>query len=225
MNFNNFSNKVNGYEEITDAELRSAIKRINDRLYQLDKANMRDSIAYQSYESFANKFGGISYGKRPSIKVGKLSALSEQDKREILNIDRHGGSLGQETKKAIDYIRQSDPSFANHKGKRTAEENRLISETANKLGKIHEFIEDHDYMIYAVEDAKGDFIRGNNGKLTTDEVERLFNIEYEYNQLGTEAHHDEPTSWAQIESSNTYKHKATPSASNEDYINRINRWS
>ena len=209
MNFNNFSNKVNGYEEITDAELRSAIKRINDRLYQLDKANMKGTTAYQSYEAFANKFGGISYGKRPSIKVGKLSALSEQDKREILNIDRHGGSLGQEKKKAIEYIRQNDPSFASHKGKRTAEEELKIQETANQLGQIHQFIEDHDYMIYDVENATGDFIRGNNGKLTPAEVERLFNIEYEYNKL---------------KSNNSYKHKATPSASNDDYISRINRW-
>lgn len=206
MNFNNFSNKVNGYEEITDAELRSAIKRINDRLYQLDKANMKGSTAYQSYESFANKFGGISYGKRPSIKVGKLSALSEQDKREILNIDRHGGSLGQEKKKAIEYLRQNDPSFATHKGKRTAEDELKIQETANQLGQVHQFIEDHDYMIYDVENATGDFIRGNNGKLTPAEVERLFNIENEYNQL---QQNNEP---------------ATPSASNNDYISRINRW-
>lgn len=206
MNFNNFSNKVNGYEEITDAELRSAIKRINDRLYQLDKANMRGTTVYQSYESFANKFGGISYGKRPSIKVGKLSALSEQDKREILNIDRHGGSLGQEKKKAIEYLRQNDPSFATHKGKRTAEEELKIQETANQLGQIHQFIEDHDYMIYDVENATGDFIRGNSGKLTPAEVERLFNIENEYNQL---QQNNEP---------------ATPSASNDDYISRINRW-
>lgn len=207
MNFNNFSNKVNGYEEITDAELRSAIKRINDRLYQLDKANMRGTTAYQSYESFANKFGGISYGKRPSVKVGKLSALSEQDKREILNIDRHGGSLGQEKKKAIEYLRQNDPSFATHKGKRTAEEELKIQETANQLGQIHQFIEDHDYMIYDVENATGDFIRGNNGKLTPAEVERLFNIENEYNQLQQN------------------NEQATPSASNDDYIGRINRWS
>lgn len=206
MNYNNFSNKVNGYEEITDAELRSAIKRINDRLYQLDKANMKGTTAYQSYEFFANKFGGISYGKRPSIKVGKLSALSEQDKREILNIDRHGGSLGQEKKKAIEYIRQNEPNFATHKGKRTAEEELKIQETANQLGQIHQFIEDHDYMIYDVENATGDFIRGNSGKLTPAEVERLFNIENEYNQL---------------QQSNE---QATPSASNDDYISRINRW-
>lgn len=206
MNFNNFSNKVNGYEEITDAELRSAIKRINDRLYQLDKANMKGTTAYQSYESFANKFGGISYGKRPSIKVGKLSALSKQDKREILNIDRHGGSLGHEKKKAIDYIRQTEPNFATHKGKRTAEEELKIQETANQLGQIHQFIEDHDYMIYDVENATGDFIRGNNGKLTPAEVERLFNIENEYNQLQQN------------------NEQATPSASNDDYISRINRW-
>lgn len=211
MNYNNFSNKVNGYEEITDAELRSAIKRINDRLYQLDKANMKGSTAYQSYETFANKFGGISYGKRPSIKVGKISELSAQDKREILNADRHGGSLGNETKKTIDYIRQSDPTFVTHKGKRTAEENRLISETANKLGNIHQFIEDHDYMIYDVENAKGNFIRENNGKLTPDEVERLFNIEDEYNSLNNK--HDKED-----------YHKATSSASDNELLSRIDRW-
>lgn len=206
MNFNNFSNKVNGYEEITDAELRSAIKRINDRLYQLDKANMKDSTAFQSYESFAKKYGGISYGKRPSIKVGKISELNAQDKREILNIDRHGGSLGQEKKKAIDYIRQSNTKFATHKGKRTVEEEQLIQETANQLGQIHQFIENHDYMIYSVEDATGNFIRENNGKLTPAEVERLFNIENEYNQL---QQNNEPV---------------TPSTSNDDYISKINRW-
>lgn len=206
MNFNNFSNKVNGYDEITDAELRSAIKRINDRLYQLDKANMKDSTAFQSYESFAKKYGGISYGKRPSIKVGKISELSAQDKREILNIDRHGGSLGQEKKKAIDYIRQSNTKFATHKGKRTVEEEQLIQETANQLGQIHQFIEDHDYMIYSVEDATGNFIRENNGKLTPAEVERLFNIENEYNQL---QQNNEPV---------------TPSTNNDDYISKINRW-
>lgn len=206
MNFNNFSNKVNGYDEITDAELRSAIKRINDRLYQLDKANMKDSTAFQSYESFAKKYGGISYGKRPSIKVGKISELNAQDKREILNIDRHGGSLGQEKKKAIDYIRQSNTEFATHKGKRTVEEEQLIQETANQLGQIHQFIEDHDYMIYSVEDATGNFIRENNGKLTPAEVERLFNIENEYNQLQQN------------------NESVTPSTSNDDYISRINRW-
>lgn len=206
MNFNNFSNKVNGYDEITDAELRSAIKRINDRLYQLDKANMKDSTAFQSYESFAKKYGGISYGKRPSIKVGKISELNAQDKREILNIDRHGGSLGQEKKKAIDYIRQSNTKFATHKGKRTVEEEQLIQETANQLGQIHQFIENHDYMIYSVEDATGNFIRENNGKLTPAEVERLFNIENEYNQL---QQNNEPV---------------TPSTNNDDYISRINRW-
>lgn len=206
MNFNNFSNKVNGYDEITDAELRSAIKRINDRLYQLDKANMKDSTAFQSYESFAKKYGGISYGKRPSIKVGKISELNAQDKREILNIDRHGGSLGQEKKKAIDYIRQSNTKFATHKGKRTVEEEQLIQETANQLGQIHQFIEDHDYVIYSVEDATGNFIRENNGKLTPAEVERLFNIENEYNQL---QQNNEPV---------------TPSTNNDDYISKINRW-
>lgn len=206
MNFNNFSNKVNGYDEITDAELRSAIKRINDRLYQLDKANMKDSTAFQSYESFAKKYGGISYGKRPSIKVGKISELSAQDKREILNIDRHGGSLGQEKKKAIEYIRQSNTKFATHKGKRTVEEEQLIQETANQLGQIHQFIENHDYMIYSVEDATGNFIRENNGKLTPAEVERLFNIENEYNQL---QQNNEPV---------------TPSTNNDDYISKINRW-
>lgn len=206
MNFNNFSNKVNGYDEITDAELRSAIKRINDRLYQLDKANMKDSTAFQSYESFAKKYGGISYGKRPSIKVGKISELNAQDKREILNIDRHGGSLGQEKKKAIDYIRQSNTKFATHKGKRTVEEEQLIQETANQLGQIHQFIENHDYMIYSVEDATGNFIRENNGKLTPAEVERLFNIENEYNQL---QQNNEPV---------------TPSTNNDDYISKINRW-
>lgn len=206
MNFNNFSNKVNGYDEITDAELRSAIKRINDRLYQLDKANMKDSTAFQSYESFAKKYGGISYGKRPSIKVGKISELNAQDKREILNIDRHGGSLGQEKKKAIDYIRQSNTKFATHKGKRTVEEEQLIQETANQLGQIHQFIENHDYMIYSVEDATGNFIRENNGKLTPAEVERLFNIENEYNQLQQN------------------NESVTPSTSNDDYISRINRW-
>lgn len=206
MNFNNFSNKVNGYDEITDAELRSAIKRINDRLYQLDKANMKDSTAFQSYKSFAKKYGGISYGKRPSIKVGKISELSAQDKREILNIDRHGGSLGQEKKKAIEYIRQSNTKFATHKGKRTVEEEQLIQETVNQLGQIHQFIEDHDYMIYSVEDATGNFIRENNGKLTPAEVERLFNIENEYNQL---QQNNEPV---------------TPSTNNDDYISKINRW-
>lgn len=206
MNFNNFSNKVNGYDEITDAELRSAIKRINDRLYQLDKANMKDSTAFQSYTSFAKKYGGISYGKRPSIKVGKISELSAQDKREILNIDRHGGSLGQEKKKAIDYIRQSNTKFATHKGKRTVEEEQLIQETVNQLGRIHQFIEDHDFMIYSVEDATGNFIRENNGKLTPAEVERLFNIENEYHQLQQN------------------NESVTPSTSNDDYISRINRW-
>lgn len=206
MNFNNFSNKVNGYDEITDAELRSAIKRINDRLYQLDKANMKDSTSFQSYESFAKKYGGISYGKRPSIKVGKISELNAQDKREILNIDRHGGSLGQEKKKAIDYIRQSNTKFATHKGKRTVEEEQLIQETANQLGQIHQFIENHDYMIYSVEDATCNFIRENNGKLTPAEVERLFNIENEYNQL---QQNNEPV---------------TPSTNNDDYISKINRW-
>lgn len=211
MNYNNFANKVNGYEEITDAELRSAIKRINDRLYQLDKANMKGSTAYQSYESFANKYGGISYGKRPSIKVGKISELSAQDKREILNIDRHGGSLGQEKKKAIDYIRQSNPKFVTHKGKRTAEEEQLIQETANQLGQIHQFIEDHDYMIYDVENATGDFIRGNSGKLTPAEVERLFNIENEYNNLNNK--HDKED-----------YHRATSSASDNELLSRIDRW-
>lgn len=206
MNFNNFSNKVNGYDEITDAELRSAIKRINDRLYQLDKANMKDSTAFQSYESFAKKYGGISYGKRPSIKVGKISELNAQDKREILNIDRHGGSLGQEKKKAIDYIRQSNTKFATHKGKRTVEEEQLIQETVNQLGRIHQFIEDHDFMIYSVEDATGNFIRENNGKLTPAEVERLFNIENEYNQLQQN------------------NESVTPSTNNDDYISKINRW-
>ena len=176
--------RIHGDVPITDAELRSAIKRINDRLYQLEKNNLQKSEAYYSYKNFANRFGGISYGKRPSIKVGRLSKLSEFDRQFIMKQDLHGGSVGKELKKAEDWLKSNGNENPTRKEK---------IETANQLGEIHQFIEDNDDIIYAVESMSGtDVVHGNNGKLTQAQIDRLYKVHEEYDELKSRELANEP---------------------------------
>lgn len=70
-----------GYELITEAQLRSAVKRINDRLFQLHKAGLspmnfehKGSEAWNEYANLANKFGGIQWheGKAGTSRAGMI---------------------------------------------------------------------------------------------------------------------------------------------------------
>lgn len=173
----------NGGLDITNAELQSAIKRINDRLYQLSSRDLQESATYKSYESMIKNMGGtITYGKtgRPSIKFAVNSTkLGQEVRREILSIDRHGGTYGREKASAMAHLKEK------HGENYKASENELKT-TIIKLGQIHEFIEENSGIIYAVEKEKGDFITGNDGRLSAVDIDRLFKIQQEYDKIQEE---------------------------------------
>ena len=221
MNSESYKRYMNDYDIVSEAQLKSAIKRINDRLYQLDKAGLRESTAWKYYENFANAFGGIKMGKRPHITISKtamknlttpVTKVTRRDletgevlatkqvnssmAKDILHADRYGGTLGSVKKSAKDYLKQKgndDP---------TDEE---MKKAVNTLSNVHEFIENNQDKIYAVEDATKEFIRGNNGRLTAEEVDRLMNINEEYNKLMSEDEDEDEDDTTPSDASNLYE--------------------
>lgn len=167
--------KSNDTFEITDAQLRSAVKRINDRIHQMNTAGLNNSVSYKSYKEFAQSFGGIQYGKRAHIHIS-IKKLTAEQKLDIIRADFNGGSLGDEMTKATTHLKQE-------KGEDYNPTRAEKIKTANKLGDIHEFIEDNIDVIYDVEDATDEFIRGNGGELTPAQVSRLFNVYKEWQDL------------------------------------------
>lgn len=188
MNTNTYIAKMKGAEngglDITDAELRSAIRRINDRLYQLASHGMQESATYKRYESaIANiKVGDVAgyiqlNEKRPGVHLPtQPSKLSQELRREILAIDRHAGTYGREKASAIEYLKDKH-------GKDYKASEQEIAKASAKLGKIHEFIEENSGIIYAVEKERGDFITGNDGHLSSEKIDRLFNIQREFDEI------------------------------------------
>lgn len=187
MNTNTYLSKMNGGVEITDAELKSAIKRINDRLYQLASHGMQESATFKRYESAiaSIKVGDVAgYIQQNEKRLGvhlptQPSKLSQELRREILAIDRHAGTYGREKASAIEYLK-------NKHGEDYKASEKEIATAAAKLGKIHEFIEENSGIIYAVEKERGDFITGNDGHLSAEKIDRLFNIQREFEEIQEE---------------------------------------
>lgn len=176
-----YVNKIRGVEEITDAEIQSALKRINDRLYQLNKKGLNTTAPFKKYQSLSMQFSGtLRFGKngRISVDLGYLDNgkkrtvknLTLEEKKVILEADRHGGTAGNELKKAREWLKE------NGHQQPTDEE---IKNTAIMLNDIHEFIIENDNIIYDVERERGNIVTGNSGKLTEEQVNRLFNVKNE----------------------------------------------
>lgn len=164
---------------ITDAELRSAIKRIDDRLMRLAQKGFKNTNSYKGYEDLAKYIGGsITVGKKGyyHLSVGRISKLTLADKRRILMVDRKGGSYGKETQRATNYLQEKY-------GKDYIPTHEEVVKTAEQLSSIHDFILENDNMIYTVEKEYGNIVTGNDGELTPQQVDRLFNVENDYNEI------------------------------------------
>lgn len=186
MTTKTYINKMRGVEPITNAEIQSALKRINDRIYQLNKKGLDKSDAFKQYEKLGAQLGGMKTGKtgRVTIDLGrnkagkrlKVSQLSQEDKQKIMEVDRHGKTAGNEIKKAHNYLKEKF-------GDEYEPTNEEIVNASNELGQIHDFIIDNASIIYKVESEKGNIVTNNNGKLTPEQIERLFNVKNEYAEM------------------------------------------
>ena len=196
-------------ELITEAQLRSAVKRINDRLYQLSKEGLKGSESWNQYANIANLFGGIQWheGKKgtsregqqiPSISVKNIKDIAKPIEQVTKRKYPSGEPLetklvnSDKAKMILHYDIYGGTSAKDKKrAKAWLEENGFVAPTRKQiyeavvtLGNLHQFIQDHSDSIYEVERVTGEnIVHENSGKFSVDEVNRIMAIEKEKEEL------------------------------------------
>ena len=196
-------------ELITEAQLRSAVKRINDRLYQLSKEGLKGSESWNQYANIANLFGGIQWheGKKgtsregqqiPSISVKNIKDIAKPIEQVTKRKYPSGEPLetklvnSDKAKMILHYDIYGGTSAKDKKrAKAWLEENGFFAPTRKQiyeavvtLGNLHQFIQDHSDSIYEVERVTGEnIVHENSGKFSVDEVNRIMAIEKEKEEL------------------------------------------
>lgn len=161
-------------KEITTAQLQGAIKRLNQRLVQLDKDDLKGSYAHSQMEYLARRLGtGLKQSKsgREKLDLPRIDKMTEQQKQLIMKYGKKGGTFGT-VKKEREKARKN--YYERYGSDAPEPTNEQLRDIANRNNDIHEFIQEHSDAIYKVSELY-DAVHAPR-RLTYGEADKLLNM-------------------------------------------------